>query len=177
VQLEPTTEIVRDPRPAPSITIAFALVKGERPELIVQKLTELGVDTIVAFDAQHSVVRWDDDRAARHHARLVAVAREAAMQSRRTWLPLVEPVTSFAAIAGRDGAAMAERAGAAPSLDRPVLLIGPEGGWSDAERACGLPTVRLADTVLRAETAAIAGAAALCGLRAGVFEPGPRHRE
>jgi 16S rRNA (uracil1498-N3)-methyltransferase len=176
-QLEPTTEIVRDPRPAPAITIAFALVKGERPELIVQKLTELGVDTIVAFDAQHSVVRWDDDRAARHHARLAAVAREAAMQSRRAWLPLVEPVTSFAAIAARDGAAMAERGGAAPSLDQPVLLIGPEGGWSDAERACGLPTVRLADTVLRAETAAIAGAVALCGLRAGVFEPGPRHRE
>jgi 16S rRNA (uracil1498-N3)-methyltransferase len=176
-ELEPVGATVAEPRLSPPITIAFALVKGERPELIVQKLTELGVDVIVPFTAERSVVHWEDDRARRHQQRLVAVAREAAMQSRRVWLPSVEPISSFAAVAGRGGAAVADRDGEPPALDRTVLLVGPEGGWSDAERAMGLPAVRLADGILRAETAAIVGAAALCGLRSGVFRPSAGHRE
>ncbi len=72
-----------------ALTVGFALVKGERPELIVQKLTELGIDRIVPFVAERSVVRWDGDRAAGHVERLRRVAREAAMQSRRCWLPEV----------------------------------------------------------------------------------------
>ena len=46
-----------EPEPVPMITIAFALVKGDRPEFVVQKLTELGVDRIVPFVAARSVVR------------------------------------------------------------------------------------------------------------------------
>src|SRR5690606_27772741 len=87
------------PRPAPEITIGFGLVKGEKADLIVQKLTELGVDRICPFRAERSVVRWDDDRAARAVSRWRLVARSAAMQCHRPWLPTVEEVTDFAALA------------------------------------------------------------------------------
>jgi 16S rRNA (uracil1498-N3)-methyltransferase len=168
--LDPIGEIERDDVPHPEITVAFALVKGERPEWVVQKLTEVGVDRIVPFVAERSVVQWDSDKAERNHARLLTVAREAAMQSRRAWLPVVEPIGTFAEVADRPGAALADRAGAPPSLRRPLVLVGPEGGWSETERARGLPTVGLGPTVLRAETAALVAAAALCGLRAARFE-------
>ena len=76
-------------------------VKGEKPELVVQKLTEIGIDDIFPLaPSAHSVVKWDGDRADRHHARLVKVAREAAMQSRRVWLPEVQPVTTISSTAG-----------------------------------------------------------------------------
>ena len=57
--LDPQGDVVADARPDPPITVAFALVKGERPELTVQKLTELGADRIVPFVAERSVVRWE----------------------------------------------------------------------------------------------------------------------
>jgi 16S rRNA (uracil1498-N3)-methyltransferase len=93
------------------------------------------------------------------------IARQAAMQSRRTWLPEVAPLSDFAAAAALDGASLADRSGAAPSLDRPVVLVGPEGGWTADERAAGLPCVRFGAHVLRAETAAITAGAVLVALR------------
>ena len=167
--LEPVGEVGADPRPDPPITIAFALVKGERPELTVQKLTELGADRIVPFVAERSVVRWDSAKAARQRERLGAIAREAAMQCRRTWLPDVGPVVDFAEAAALPGAALADRDGDPPSLARPVVLVGPEGGWSPAERAAKLPRVRLAGYVLRAETASITICGILGALRDGLL--------
>ncbi len=150
---------------SPRITIAFALVKGARPELVVQKLTELGVDVIVPFVAERSVVRWEQGRDERHHERLEHVAREAAMQSRRVRWPRIAETATFADVIGLPGAAVAERHGVPPALEHPTLLIGPEGGWSDAERAASPFAVGLGDLVFRAETAAIAGAALLTALR------------
>lgn len=171
VALEPTSPIHEAPRLAPSITIAFALVPGNRPEWITQKLTELGVDRIVPFAAQRSVVRWDERRAARHHERLQRVAREAAMQCRRCWLPDVTPTTSFEAVAALPGATLAERNGAPLAPNTHTLLIGPEGGWSPVERELGLPTTGLGDHVLRAETAAVAAACLVTALRSGRVAP------
>lgn len=168
--LEPDGEIVHDDMPRPEITIAFALVKGERPEWVVQKLTEVGVDRIVPFVAERSVVRWDPDKSTRQLERWETVAREAAMQSRRSFLPVVEPVADFATVAGREGAALADRGGRGPTLRQPLVLVGPEGGWSEAEREAVGRSVTLATTVLRAETAAIVAGAALCGLRSALFE-------
>jgi 16S rRNA (uracil1498-N3)-methyltransferase len=166
--LEPTGEVEHRPAPAPPITVAFALTKGEKPEVAVQKLTELGVDRIMPFAAARSVARWEGERAAKHVARLRKVAREAAMQCRRAWLPQVDEVVPFSVAAALPGACLADAGGAPPSLDRPVVLVGPEGGWSDDERAAGLPAVSLGTHVLRAETAAIAAATVLGGLRAGI---------
>ena len=167
--VDPTTEVERVTRPEPPITVAFALTKGERPELAVQKLTELGVDRIVPFTASRSVVRWDRGRSDGHVDRLRRVAREAAMQCRRSWLPEVAALAPFGEVAALPGAAMADAGGAPPTLEHPTVLIGPEGGWSDEERACGLPVVGLGAHVLRAETAAIAAATLLGALRSGLF--------
>ncbi|HEX8804866.1 MAG TPA: RsmE family RNA methyltransferase [Acidimicrobiales bacterium] len=161
-------ETVKDPAPNPPITVAFALVKGERPELVVQKLTELGVDRIVPFVADRSVVRWDAPKAERQTARLAQIARQAAMQSRRTRLPEVGPMRTFHGAATLDGAALADPDGAPPTLERPAVLVGPEGGWSPEERSAGLPSIRLGPHVLRAETAAITAGALLAALRDGL---------
>jgi 16S rRNA (uracil1498-N3)-methyltransferase len=151
--------------------VAFALVKGDKPELAVQKLTELGVDRIVPFVAARSVVRWDGERAAKAQVRLAAVARAAAAQSHRPRLPVVEPLADLADLARRPGAARADRGGAPPSLEHPTVLVGPEGGWAPEERALGLPTVALGPTVLRAETASVTAGALLTALRAGLVGP------
>jgi 16S rRNA (uracil1498-N3)-methyltransferase len=166
--VEPTDEVVREAAPVPPVTVAFAPVKGDRPEWVVQKLTEVGVDRIVPFTAARSVVRWDGDRGVRQLERLRRIAREAAMQARRVWLPEVAEPTSFSAVAGLDGVALAEPGGGPPTLVRPVLAVGPEGGWSPEELDEGLPHVGLGLTVLRAETAAIAAGVLLCALRAGL---------
>lgn len=170
--LRSTGDVVTEPRPRPAVTVAFALAKGERPEWTVQKLTEVGVDRIVPLSAARSVVRLDGDRAGTQWARWQKVAREAAMQSRRVWLPVVEPVTAFATVVAEGPmVALAEPGGAPPTLEQPSVLVGPEGGWSDEELAAAdrarLPRVGLGPTVLRAETAAVAAAVLLCGLRSG----------
>lgn len=167
-RVDATGPIVADRRPEPPITVAFALVKGDRPELTVQKLTEVGADRIVPFTAERSVVRWDARKADRQHARLTEIARQAAMQCRRTWLPRVEHLATFGAVAAIPGAAMAEIDGTAPSLDHPVALVGPEGGWSRSERAANLPRIRVGAHVLRAETAAITVCGILAALRDGI---------
>jgi 16S rRNA (uracil1498-N3)-methyltransferase len=173
--LEPTGPALRRARPSPSLTVAFAPVKGDRPEWVVQKLTELGIDTIVPLVTDRSVVVWEGPRSARAVERLRRIAREAAAQSRRSWLPSIgEPtrLDRWAAEGATDaGLALADADGVPPSLALPVLAVGPEGGWSDAERALGLPSVRLGDAILRAETAAVAGAALLAALRGALVRP------
>lgn len=166
--VEPAGPVEHEPASQPTVTVGFAPVKGDRPEWVVQKLTEVGVDCIVALAAERSVVRWDGERADRNLARLRKVAREAAMQSRRTRLPKVRGVVPFADLAPGEGVALAEPGGEPPSLDRPVVLVGPEGGWSAAELAAEVPRVGLGPSVLRAETAAVAAGVLLCALRGGL---------
>lgn len=169
--IEPTGPVVHLARAQPTLAVGFALVKGERPELVCRKLTELGIDRILPFVGERSVVRWDPDRADRHTGRLRRVVREAVMQCRRVWLPTVGDPVPFATLATEAGAVRADPGGAPPSLDRPVVLVGPEGGWSDAERAALPAAVALGDAVLRAETAAISAGAVLAALRAGIVGP------
>lgn len=164
--LQPDGEVVELPRPAPALTVAFALTKSDKPDLVVQKLTELGIDRIVPFRAARSVVRWDGERAARQHARLEVIARAACEQAHRCWLPAVEPVTDVADLAAR-GAVRLDRGPIALSLDRPVVAVGPEGGWTEEERAALPARSGLGPHVLRAETAAITAGALLGSMRSG----------
>lgn len=173
-EVEPVGEPVEERVPAPAITVALAPVKGQRPEWAVQKLTELGVDAVWLLVADRSVVRWDGERGAGHAARLTRVAREAAMQSRRCRLPEVRVGVPVAEAAARPGTALADVGGGPPSLATPCVLIGPEGGWSDAERAAAPATVGLGPTVLRAETAAVAAGTLLAALRSGLVVVAPR---
>lgn len=167
VPLEPTAEPRYVSEREPSITVAFTPVKGDRPEWVVQKLTELGIDRVVVMQAERSVVRWEGERAPRQLERLQRVAREAAMQCRRCRLPEIAGVWGLAEVAALDGVVRAERGGAPLSLGRPVVAIGPEGGWTASERAAIPDAVGLADHVLRAETAAVAASALLTAQRGG----------
>ncbi len=161
--LVPTGTVHREPAPTPCVVVA-AIPKGDRAEWMVQKLTEVGASEIVLMHCSRSVVRWEGERGAKQLARVQRVAREAASQSRRVWLPVVLGPVSFAEAAGRDGAVLAEPAAAddlVADSTAHVVLIGPEGGFSADELAVNVPHVRLLDTVLRVETAAIAAA---CGI-------------
>lgn len=178
--LRPAGPVHRQAPPSPLITVGLALVKGERLEWAVQKLTELGVDRIVPLATDRAVVRWDASRRRRAGQRLRAVARAAAMQSRRVWLPAVEDVEPFSAYAlagngggGAPAVAMAAPGGPPPTLHIPTVLIGPEGGWSPAEEGSGLPTVGLGPGVLRSETAAVVAGCLLTALRAGLVGSSP----
>ncbi len=153
------------PAPSSPLTVAVAVPKGDRAELLVQKCTEVGVDRIVLLTAERSVVRWDEERAARHSERLRRVAAEAAMQSRRVWLP--EITGPVAATSMLPGAAVAEPDGRPLGPADTTVAIGPEGGWTEAELAAAGGLVALGPHVLRVETAAVVAAVLMVALRAG----------
>jgi len=169
--LIPDGEIVRRLLGLPSITVGFAPVKGDRPEWTVQKLTEVGVNRIVILRTDLGVVRWDAERATHHLTRLRVVARLAVMQSRQWWLPEVVGVETVRSLVGEPGVAMAEPGGDPPSLDCPSILVGPEGGWSEAELQSARVQVDLGPGVLRTESAAVVAGVLLVALRAGTVRP------
>ena len=161
------------PAPPPPVTVVQAIPKSERSELAVELATEAGADNFLPWQADRCVARWDADRAAKGLRRWRAVARSAARQSRRPYIPAVaEPMSTAALatyVAGRVAAgalvlALHESA-ELPIADQAVtraesiaLLVGPEGGISDEELgallAAGAVATRLGPTVLRTSTAA-----------------------
>ncbi len=163
-----TSELFVIEPPKWSLCIAFAPVKGEKPELIVQKLTELGIDEIIPLaPTVRSVVRWDSAKAAKQTGRLQRVANEASMQSRRVWLPVVHPVTQLADLASRHEVAFAEPGGVEVSAVHRTIVVGPEGGFAPEELAQSTNRVSLGESVLRAETAAIVAGALMTRYRRG----------
>ena len=169
------------PRPEPRICVVQAVPKGDRGELAVETMTEVGVDVIVPWAAERCVAVWaggrdQQARGQRALERWRATAREAAKQSRRAWLPEVLPLASTATVTERCGSAacaMILEPGAGtglgtlplPPSGEIVVIVGPEGGVSAAEltgfeRAGAIP-VRLGPTVLRTSTAGAAAAAVL----------------
>ena len=156
--------------PFPELTVAFAPTKGERPEWVVQKLTELGIDRVVPLVSERSVVRWSGARGQGAVARLRRVAREAAGQCRRVWLPEISEVMRFDALGGLGApgeVGLAQLSGDRLRATQLVVAVGPEGGWSADELGSGLPTVGFGLSVLRAETAAVTAAALMVSLRTG----------
>ena len=159
-------------RPVPALCVAFAPVKGDRTEWAVQKLTELGVDRIAVLRSTRSVVHWEGDRRHRALDRLRRVAREAAAQSRRARLPEVldaGDADALAAALAPVPLALADPSGPPPPPSVRAVAVGPEGGWSDEERAGAGLLVSLGPAVLRAETAAVSAAALLCARRDGLL--------
>ena len=167
---DPVGELQYAGPPPARPTVAFTPVKAERPEWVVQKLTEVGVARILLLEAERSVVRWDTSRAARNLDRCRRVAREASMQSRRLWLPEVQgPLLARDVLAA--GLPVAEPGGRPPAAGDAGLVVGPEGGWSPSELAVVPDRVVLPGGILRAGTAAVVAGAVLVGLRDGVLAP------
>jgi 16S rRNA (uracil1498-N3)-methyltransferase len=155
-------EIVEEPARAAvtPATVVTAIPKGDRPELIVQKLTELGIDEIVFTTTVRSVVRWDAQRAEGQLARLRRISLEAAMQSRRVRLPSVS-LRTWTEVVATDGLAIAEPGGDPVDATVRAIAVGPEGGLTADELGACPRQVTLSDHVLRVETAAIAAAVLL----------------
>lgn len=165
------------PEPDPRVVVVQALPKGERAELAVELLTELGADEIVPWAAARSVVQWTGERAEKALTRWRRVAAEAAKQSRRAWVPVVSGLASTAEVAAmakgalvlHEGAALALTGATLPAGRDIILVVGPEGGIAADElatfAAAGAVPVRLGEPVLRTSTA---GAAALAALSARI---------
>ena len=168
-------EAIDDPvtltKPTPPVSVAFSLLKGDRTEWVIQKLTELGVDRIVPFVAERSVARWEPSRAEQRMRRYERVAREAAMQSRRCWVPQISVPTSFSDLAARSKLVLCQKGGEPPQIALNVVAVGPEGGWTDTELAAADHTMGLGEGVLRAETAAIVAGVLLTALRSASILP------
>ncbi|MCW2793562.1 MAG: Ribosomal small subunit methyltransferase [Nocardioides sp.] len=162
--------------PEPAVVVVQALPKGDRGELAVEVLTEVGVAEVVPWAASRSVAVWKGERAAKSLARWRSTAREAAKQARRTWFPVVSDLASTPDVVALVAAAelavvLHEEAGVplssleVPASGRIVVVVGPEGGLSDEEVAAfvaaGATSVRLGAEVLRTSTAGVAAVAAL----------------
>jgi 16S rRNA (uracil1498-N3)-methyltransferase len=166
------------PEHDPRLVVVQGIAKGDRGELAVQAMTEVGVNEIVPWAASRSVAQWRDERGAKAREKWVSTVREATKQARRPWLPVVggDPSVSTATAARRLSSAAAafvlheeaaERLATAPlpASGDIVLVVGPEGGISDEERdafsAAGALTVRLGTEVLRTSTAGVAALSVL----------------
>ena len=163
--LEVAGEVVVSAAPSVRCAVAFTPVKGDRNEWAVQKLTEIGIDEVIILaPTQHSVVRWSD--ADKQLRKLRVVAREAAMQSRRVWLPNIVGLAALHEVCAGDGAAVADPDGVALHAGVSLVVVGPEGGFAEDELPAGVPRVQLGDTILRAETATLVAATLLVARRA-----------
>jgi 16S rRNA (uracil1498-N3)-methyltransferase len=159
--------------PSPEIVVVQALPKGDRGELAVEVLTEIGVARIVPWAASRSVAVWRGERADKALAKWRSTAREAAKQARRAWFPEVSPLATTAEVAslvaGAPMALVLHEDAAEPLPDvvpqRVVLVVGPEGGLAPDELAAfeeaGARSVRLGSEVLRTSTAGVAAVSAL----------------
>jgi len=165
-----------EPRREPMLVVIQAIPKGDRGELAVELLTEVGTDVIVPWAAERCVAVWRGERAVKSRARWSSAAEQAAKQSRRVWFPAVPaPVDLAGAVQRVQGAALAivldpDGSESVSSVGLPdggeiVLVVGPEGGLTEAEGAAlfsaGAVAARLGPTVLRASSAGAVAAGIL----------------
>ncbi|WP_320535674.1 16S rRNA (uracil(1498)-N(3))-methyltransferase [Pseudarthrobacter sp. IC2-21] len=171
------TKLAMEDLPGIRLVLVQALAKGDRDELAIETATELGIDAVVPWQSERSIVRWKGERAAKAHAKWQSVVTAAAKQARRAWIPEVRAVVEtpglVAAVAAADLAVILHEDAVRPLRSvleawqaglpagqgpREILLIvGPEGGISPREvtRLCdvGAVTALLGNHVLRSSTA------------------------
>ena len=188
-------EVVHEDAPVPEIVLVQALAKGGRDEAAVEICTEIGVDRVIPWASQRAIVQWKGPKAAKGRAKWEDVARAAAKQSRRAWVPPVEEAKDTRELAAwvrtltdeagvafvcheeaveSLGAALARAQEGRPNGYPPAriaLIVGPEGGIGAEETEqlvqAGATTIGLGANVLRSSTA---GAVALTLIRAAAGE-------
>ncbi|MFB7930681.1 16S rRNA (uracil(1498)-N(3))-methyltransferase [Streptomyces sp. NPDC056039] len=173
VQLD---SVIEEPLEQPRVTVVQALPKGDRGELAVETMTEVGVDAVVPWAAARCITQWKGERGLKALGKWRATAREAGKQSRRVRFPEVAEVATSkqvaSLLAGADFAAVLHESGdealataELPASGEIVLVVGPEGGVSPEELAlfgeAGAKAYRLGRSVLRTSTAGTAAAAVL----------------
>ncbi|GAA2743538.1 16S rRNA (uracil(1498)-N(3))-methyltransferase [Kitasatospora cinereorecta] len=171
-------EVRDEPQPSPRIVVVQALPKGDRGELAVETMTEVGVDVVIPWAASRCITQWKGERGAKALAKWRATAREAGKQSRRLRFPEVRELmttrqlapllaqAALAAVLHEEGAEPLSAAALPPGGDI-VLVVGPEGGVAPEELAAfaeaGARPYRLGPSVLRTSTAGVAAGALLLG--------------
>ncbi len=166
--------IQEPPLQTPRLILGQSLLKGEKMDWVIQKATELGVSEIVPIESQHSVVQLKADRVDHQLARWQRIALEAAQQSEQWRIPTVAKPQSLSVlltsmttgiltlmlIERRDGTSLQTVNLPQDATGSILILIGPEGGWSQEEaqiaKQAGIQPITLGEHILRAETAAIA---------------------
>ena len=169
-------EVTHHDGPDPAVVVVQALPKGDRGELAVEVLTEIGVTEIVPWASSRSVAVWKGERGDKALARWRSTAREATKQSRRLAQPDVRPVLSTTQLAAaladvdvalvlHEDATTALREVALPAEGTVALVVGPEGGIAPEElerfAAAGARAVTVSDAVLRTSTAGVVAVAGL----------------
>jgi 16S rRNA (uracil1498-N3)-methyltransferase len=175
------TSVNVEPRPDIRLVLVQALAKGDRDELAIETATELGIDAVIPWQSERSIVRWKGERAAKAHGKWQSAVTAAAKQARRAWIPEVRPAVDTQALArevAEAGLAVilhedavtplrgvlgkwSEERREASDPGEILLIVGPEGGISPREvtRLCsaGAVTALLGPHVLRSSTAGPAG--------------------
>ncbi|MEY4067046.1 MAG: hypothetical protein RIQ44_258 [Actinomycetota bacterium] len=169
-------EVIVEVLPEPQLALVQALAKGDRDELAIQAATELGVSGVIPWQADRSISRWDGPKVAKGLDRWQTIVTEAAKQALRAFTPVVaEPVATkqlaglvrhFSAVLVLDPtAAQALSTVTLPTEGRVAIVVGPEGGISDAEltalEEAGAIRVRLGSEILRTSTAGMAAISVL----------------
>lgn len=169
LQLE-ICDIVKEDRESPiDLTIAIALVNEQKMDLILQKLTELGVSKIIPVRTERSIIKLDDKKEDKKIARWQMICKEASEQSKRTMVPIVENIMTLKQLTTLNDSL--KLICSLNSLTKPIdyymtkdkknilFVIGPEGGFTDLEETMlldnGFEPVTLGKRVMRVETAAI----------------------
>ena len=171
LDLEFTSEVFSEAREEPPIVIGFCLPSLDRASWALQKMTELGVDRVCLLHSQFSSTRQAGlEEGGRELARLQKVVKEAGMQSRAAFLPILEPLMSlesFAAIYPTSGVCTL---GGDSMLELGItVVVGPEGGFTRSELALFSRKIDLGRNILRSETAAVVVSGVLSLQRAGLL--------
>lgn len=175
VRVEKSSDALRSNELPKRVTICCGLPKGEKLDLITQKATELGMDELILFEAERSIVKWDAQKGKKKQERLQKIAKEAAEQSHRNVIPTIRDVVSFKQfvekskqydvllVADEEDAKQEKRTQFVEILKKAhdqqtiCVVFGPEGGLSRNEitalMANGFQTISLGPRILRAETA------------------------
>ncbi len=166
--------------PKVQLLLAQGLPKADKMELIIQKGTETGVTTFIPFTSQRTIVKLDQKKEQKKWERWEKIAKEAAEQAHRSKIPIIEPLLSWKELLDRIAdkfvliayekentmrlsKALSESLQKKPEPTEVVLIIGPEGGFSEEEvlqaEQRGAISVSLGKRILRTETAGLVGIA------------------
>lgn len=161
-----------EPAPRLKLTVAQALAKGDRADLALEILTEVGVDFILPWRAEYAIAKWDDPEKGK--AKWQSTVAQAAKQSRRSWIPVIEDVVSTEQLVERASqfdVAMVLHESAMrgfadvwlPESGSILLIVGPEGGVSpsELEKFAKIQQIRMGKTVMRTSTAGAIAAGAI----------------